>query len=87
MRAIRHWRGLMIIGLPLCFFAARSHAEPSPAIEPLSNEAGMRAPLRVDPKHPLTFHYRRIIYGYSSTCPSGPRLPASTLSWSQAITP
>ena len=73
MRAIRYWRDLVIIGLSLCFFTTRSHAEPAPAIEQPSNEAAGRTPPHIDPKHPLTFHYQyyppqSITSGEEGTC-------------------
>ena len=73
MRAIRYWRGLVIIGLPLCIFATSSHAEPAPAIEQPLNEAAGSTPPHIDPKHPLTFHYQyyppqSITSGEEGTC-------------------
>jgi TonB family protein len=73
VRAIRYWRGLVIIGLTLCFFTTRSHAEPAPAIEQPSNEAAGKTPPHLDPEHPLTFRYQyyppqSITSGEEGTC-------------------
>jgi hypothetical protein len=58
VRGIPNWQRLLIISLSLFFFKTRLHAEPPPAIEQPSNEAAVRTPPRIDPNHPLTFHYQ-----------------------------